>query len=72
MSYMYFAYMPIGQSLKDTTCLLRYKRGKFESYQDGKWIDADGYFSIFVGENDNFERIFERDAEELIKSGIVK
>lgn len=78
MSYRYFAYAPIGDDVKDTTCLIRYKDGAFERYGDGKWAKRYGdgkpfdYFSIFIGENDNFEEIEESLAKKIIDEGKLK
>ncbi len=67
MAYKYFAYVPIGDEVKNTTCLLRYKNGMFERYDKGKWIESGEFFSIFIGENDDFEEISEDDAKMLIE-----
>lgn len=71
MKYRYYAYVPIGSDRKNTSCILRYKDGKFEEYKDGAWIDAVEFFSIFIGENDNFEEVTEDEVNRLIKKGML-
>lgn len=67
MKYRYYIYAPIGLDRKNTSCILRYKDGKFEKYKDGAWIETIEFFSIFVGENDNFDEATEDEVNELIK-----
>ena len=71
MKYKYYVYAPIGQDRKSTSCALRHEDGKFEKYKDGTWIDAEEFFSILVGENDNFESATEDEVNELIKNGVL-
>lgn len=71
MEYRYYVYAPIGLDRKSTSCALRYKDGKFEKYKDGEWVEAVEFFSIFIGENDNFDDATEDEVNELIKSGIL-
>lgn len=71
MKYKYYVYAPIGQDRKSTSCAIRHKDGKFEKYKDGAWIDAEEFFSIFVGENDNFEDATEEEVNELIKNNVL-
>ena len=71
MKYKYYVYAPIGHDSKSSSCILRYKDGKFEKYKDGAWIDAEEFFSIFVGENDNFDDATEDEVNELIKNGTL-
>jgi len=71
MKYRYYIYAPIGLDRKNTSCILRYKDGKFEKYKDGTWIEAAEFFSIFVGENDNFDEATEDEVNELIKNGTL-
>jgi len=71
MEYKYYVYAPIELDRKSTSCVLRYKDGKFEKYKDDAWIDAVEFFSILIGENDNFNEATEDEINELIKSGIL-
>lgn len=71
MKYRYYVYAPIGLDRRSTSCVLRYKAGKFEKYKDGEWIDAPEFFSILVGENDNFDETTEDEVNELIKKGVL-
>ena len=71
MEYIYYVYAPIGLDRKNTSCILRHKVGKFEKYKDGEWIDAPEFFSILVGENDNFDEATEDEVNEIIKRGML-
>ena len=71
MKYKYYVYAPIGLDRKSTPCILRHKTGKFEKYKDGAWIDAVEFFSILVGENDNFDEATEDEVNRLIKNGTL-
>lgn len=71
MKYKYYVYAPIGLDRKSTSCILRHKDGKFEKYKDGAWIEAVEFFSILVGENDNFDEATEDEVNEIIKRGIL-
>ena len=66
-SYTYYACVPIGKTAIETTCLVRHRTGVFEEYQNGKWIEAPHFFSILVGENDDFEEVSEKIAEIIIQ-----
>lgn len=70
MTYKYYAYVPIGHDVMSTSCLVRHSEGMFEKYEKGDWIDSPEFFSILVGENDNFELITEKEANEIIRAGI--
>jgi hypothetical protein len=70
MKYTYYAYVPIGKNAMDTTCLVRHSIGVFEKFMNGEWIDAPQFFSILVGEDDDFESITEADAKKIMKKMI--
>jgi len=69
LSYKYYAYVPIGWNVMDTTCLVRHGLGVFEKYVKGEWVDSPQFFSILVGEDDDFEQIDERLANKIISEG---
>jgi len=69
MKYTYYAYVPIGGHVMETTCLVRHRPGVFEKYVKGKWVDAPQFFSILVGADDDFEEIEESLAKKIIDEG---
>jgi len=69
MSYKYYAYVPIGWIVMDTTCLVRRSPGVFEKYVKGEWIESREFYGILVGEDDNYEQIDESLANKIISEG---
>ncbi len=51
----------------ETTCLVRHLTGVFEEFRNGEWVNAPQFFSILMGEDDNFESITEEDAKKIMK-----
>jgi hypothetical protein len=69
MTYIYYAYVPIGGDALSTSCLVRYSKGIFEKYTKGEWIESKDYYGILVGEDDNYAMINESDAMKIIEKG---
>lgn len=67
MKYNYYANVPIGKNAIETTCLVRHSKGVFEVFRNGEWLNAPQFFSILVGEDDDFESITEADAKKIMK-----
>ena len=67
MKYNYCADVPIGKNAMETTCLVRHLTGVFEQFRNGEWVNAPQFFSILMGEDDNFESITEEDAKKIMK-----
>jgi len=69
MTYIYYAYAPIGYDALSTSCLVRYSKGIFEVYRKGDWIVTNNFYEILIGEDDNMERVTEEEAMKIIEKG---
>ena len=69
MTYIYYAFAPIGYDVMNTSCLVRYSKGIFEEYRKGKWVVTNNFYEILIGEDDDMERIGEIDAMKIIEKG---
>lgn len=67
MSYQYYAYIPIEQEIENKACLLRYKDGEFEVYKKNEWVKSPEFFSIFVREYSDFEKITQDNLEDAMR-----
>lgn len=67
MKYTYYANVPIGKEALDTTCLVRHSKGSFEEFRDGRWVDAPRFFSILIGEADDFEEVTSETAQKILR-----
>jgi len=66
-SYTYYAHVPIGKTAIETTCLVRHIPGVFEEFRNGEWINAPQFFTILIGEDDDFEEVDESSAKIIMQ-----